>query len=584
MSGRAQPSYEFGPFLLDTAERRLLRERRPVPLTPKAYDVLLLLVRNSGHMLEKDELIRGVWPDAFVEEGNLSRHVSTLRKALGESHDGRGYIETIPRRGYRFIAHVRDLRDGRAGAEEKGAGPRPIDSLAVLPFVNASSDPDADYLSDGITESLINMLSRLPQLRVMARSTVSRYKGGDLDPQAAAGEMGVRAVLVGRLLQFRDDLIITAELVDAEDGSQLWGERYSRQRSDIFTIQEEISQKILKRLRLRLTDEQRRRLTKRHTVSEEAYQAYLMGRFLINKRTPDGLRKSLKHFERAIKLDRLYALPYVGLTESYIYLRDYSLLPLKDSLPKAREAALRAVRLNPALPEARIAMAHVKRCEWDWPGMEEEYRCVLKIDPSSAAAHKLYSVLLRYTGHHEESLAEVRKAQEIDPVSPNLIATAAANLYFARRYDQALREILKVIELEPTTPNGPFVAGWIYTQQGRYEEAIEAFRTAGRLFEYDNPEVAANLATAYALSGRTKEARQSLRQLRERSRREGAHSYYLALVYAALGDQDRAFTYLEKSYEERSPELGYLKADPLLDRLRPDARFTGLLRRVGLAV
>jgi TolB-like protein/Tfp pilus assembly protein PilF len=584
--------YQFGPFRLDPAEHLLLRNDQRVYLTPKDFELLVLLIKNRGHILEKERLMREVWPDAFVEEGNLNRHISTIRKTLGDSHERREYIETIPRRGYRFIAQVRDLRsegvveagNKRAVApvlvKESSVRPQPIDSLAVLPLLNASADPSLEYLSDGITDSVTNILSRLPQLRVMARSTVSRYKDRDVDPQEVARELGVRAVLVGRLLRFEDKLIVKVELVDAGDGSQLWGEQYSRNSSDIFTVQEEISQRISKKLRLRLTDEQKRRLTERYTENAEAYQEYLMGRFLLNRRTPDGLSKSVKHFERAIELDSRFALAYIGLTESYMYLEYYDLSSYADSIHKAREMALRAIQLDPHLAEAHTAMAHIKRSEWDWHGMEEEYRCALKISPNSASVHKSYSVLLRQTGRFEESFAEIRQAQELDPISPNIIATAAANFYFARQYDQALEEILKVIELEPSMPSGHFVAGWIYTQQRRYTDAIEAFQKAGSLFEYDNSEITANLACAYALSGRTKKARQLLFQLLGRSRREDIHSYYIALIYAALGDQDQALAYLEKSCEERNTELSYLKVDPLLDGLRSEAKFSNLLRRV----
>lgn len=585
--------YRFGPFQLDAGEQLLLRDGQRVYLTPKDFELLLLLIKNRGHILEKEELLKEVWPDTFVEEGNLNRHISTIRKALGEKQDRREYIETIPRRGYRFIAHVRELRDEsvraigneRADAltrvKEASARTRPLDSLAVLPFVNASADPNVEYLLDGITDSVINILSRLPPLRVMARSTVSRYKGRDVDPQEVAREIGVNAVLIGRLLEFDDNLIVKVELVDAEDGSQLWGEQYSRKPADIFAIQEEISQKISKKLRLRLSDEHKRRLTKHHTESTEAYRAYLMGRFLINKRTPDGLWNCVKYFERAIELDPQYALAYVGLTQAYYHLGDYNLLSLEDSLPKLRKMALHAIQLDPDLAEARIALAHVKRYAWDWPGMEEQYRAAIKLSPNLAIAHKFYSVLLRFTGRFEESFAEIQKAQELDPVSPNIMATAGANFYFARQYDRALKEILKVIELEPSMPSGPFLSGWVYTQQGRYKEAIEAFQKAANLLEYDNPEITSNLACAYALSGRTKKARQLLSQLLERSPRKGACSYHIALIYAALEDNKRAFSYLERACEERSPDVGYLKVDPMLDSLRADARFVSLLRRVG---
>jgi tetratricopeptide (TPR) repeat protein len=306
-----------------------------------------------------------------------------------------------------------------------------------------------------------------------------------------------------------------------------------------------------------------------------------MGRFLFNKRTPESLKKGLKHYERAIELDSRFALAYVGLFECYTYLGFYHLLPNADVIPKAREMALRAIKLDPHLAEAHTAMAHIKLWEWDWTGMEEEYRCALKINPNLPRVHQLYSVLLRQMGRFDECFAEIRKSQELDPISPTILVTAAANFYCARQYDTALEEILKVLELEPAMPSGHFVAGWIYTQQGKYTEAVEAFQKAGSLFEYDNPEIKAHLACAYALSGRTKKARQLLNQLHARSQQKEIQSYHIALVYAALGDRDQAFAYLWKGFEERSAELSYLKVDPLLDGLRADARFADLLRQVG---
>jgi len=415
----------------------------------------------------------------------------------------------------------------------------------------------------------------------MARSTVSRYTGAEIDPRQVAQEIGVRAVVVGRLLQLGEKLIVKVELVDAKDGSQLWGEQYSRDLSDIFRIQEEISHRISETLRLQLTDEQRRCLTERYTSNTEAYRKYLMARFLFNKRTPDGLRKGLKHYERAIELDSRFALAYAGLSETYTYLGYYNLLSSADFLPQAKEMALRALDLDPYLAEAHIAMAHIKRLQWDWPGMEKEYQCALKINPSLPVVHKLYSVLLRQLGRFDECFVEIRKAQDLDPISPNIIATAAANFYCARQYDLALEEILKVIELEPTMLSGHFVAGWIYTQQRKYTEAVKAFRKAQSFYESDNPEIKANLACAYALWGKRKRAKQLLDQLLARPQQEDIQSYHIALVYAALGDRDQAFAYLWKACEERSVELGYLKVDPLLDSLRMDARFADLLRQGG---
>jgi TolB-like protein/Tfp pilus assembly protein PilF len=582
--------YQFGPFHLDAAERLLLRDKQRVHLAQKDFELLLLLIQNAGHILEKEELLKNLWPDAFVEEGNLNRHISTLRKKLGAGYDETQYIETIPRIGYRFTANVETSCDEKAQPDSIAArtrskqtevGPTSIDSVAVLPFENVGRDESAEYLADGITDSIINSLSRLPQLRVMARVTVSRYKGAEIDPQKVAMEIGVRAVVVGKLLQLGEKLIVKVELVDATDGAQLWGEQYSRTLSDLFEVQEDISHRISQMLRLQLTAEQKRHLSERYTNNTEAYQQYLMGRFLFNKRTPDGLRKGLKHYERAIELDPKFALAYVGITESYMYLGFYGLLQRDDFLPRATKMAARALELDPHLAEAHIAMAHIKRLQLDWAGMEEEYQAAIRINSILPEVHRLYSVLLRQLGRFDESFAEIRKAQDLNQISPNLITTAAANLYCARHYDQALIEILKVIELEPAMPSAHLVAGWIYTQQKKYREAIEAFQKAATLFEDDQPEIKANLACAYALWGKKKRAKQLLVELMVQSSEDEPDHYHIAVVYASLGETHQAFGFLEKAWELRSPELSYLKVDPLLDSLRSDPRFPALLRQCG---
>ena len=305
MSERQQRLYEFGPFCVDTRERVLLRDGKPVPLKPKVYETLLALVRRSGHVVDKEALMKEVWPDAFVEDNNLTGNIFALRRALAEHQ----YIETVPRRGYRFTAEVREVRvedvrvPGRLGTEADvlirevvGTRGQAIDSLAVLPFINAGADPEAEYLSDGITESIINNLSQLSQLRVMARSTVFRYKGRETDPQEVGRELNVRAVLLGRVVQLRDRLSIRAELVDVADGAQLWGNQYNRDASDILAIQEDISAKISTELQLKLTRAERERLKKRYTENVDAFHSYLKGRYYLNKRTAPGLRKAIQHF------------------------------------------------------------------------------------------------------------------------------------------------------------------------------------------------------------------------------------------------------------------------------------------------
>jgi TolB-like protein len=320
-------SYEFAGFLLDPAEQVLLRQNgETVPLTPKAFLTLLVLLQNCGRTVEKEELLREVWPGTFVEEGNLTVTIFMLRKSLGEGRNEHKYIKTVPRRGYRFVAPVREVQtpappralDERRTAQPAGAEERA--SVAILPLLNVSGDASAEYLSDGITESIINSLSQLPSLRVLARSTVFRYKGLDVDPQSVGREMRVRAVLTGRLIQLDDNLIIRTELVDTESGWQLWGEQYNRKTSDILSVQEEISRHISEKLRTKLSGEEQERLAKRPTQSNIAYQTYLKGRFHWNKRTQEGIERGIEYFKEAIALDPAYALAYAGLADSYALL------------------------------------------------------------------------------------------------------------------------------------------------------------------------------------------------------------------------------------------------------------------------
>ncbi len=367
--------YEFGPFHLSAAEQLLRRGGTIVPLTPKALATLLLLVEHAGHVVEKEELLRQVWRGTFVEEGNLSVTIFMLRKALGDGQDGQKFIETVTKRGYLFSAPVRQLADDdgqlrTGGPVERAAAhtPTTIDSLAVLPFVNETDDPHAEYLSDGITESIINSLSRLPQLRVPARSTVLPYKTRVVNPQTAGRELNVRAVLTGRVLQFGDRLIIRTELVNVADGRQLWGAQFNRPPSDILAVQEQIAREICVNLRLQLNGAQQQLLVKQHTTNSAAYNCYLMGRYHWNKRTLNGIREGIKFFEDARALDRSFALALAGLADSYALLGavEYSALPPREAMQHAGEFALRALELDDTLAEAHASLAYVNIFNWDW--------------------------------------------------------------------------------------------------------------------------------------------------------------------------------------------------------------------------
>lgn len=565
--------YEFGPFRIDPAERLLLREGTPVPLTPKAFETLLALVQNSGHVLTKDKLMREVWQDTYVEEANLTQNVFTLRKVLGESRDGRQYIETVPRLGYRFAATVREVRS---------EGPnRSIDSLAVLPLMNVSGDPNLEYLSDGLTESIINSMSQLPQLRVMARSTVFRYKSQEVDAEKVGRDLSVRGVLTGRVLQFGERLIIRTELVDTADGSQLWGEQYDCKPSDLFAVQEEISREISEKLRIRLTGAEKERLTKRHTEDTEAYQLYLKGCYFLNKYTKEDGEKAFDYFRRAIAIDPSYSLAYVGLADYYYRVSTTYLSP-REALPKAKAAATKALELDETLAEAHTSLAYIiMLADWDWAGAETEFKRAIMLKPGYAAAHRWYGIYLVFVGRFDESLAEMQRAHELDPLSLQVNVSLAAPLYFARRYEEAIEQFQKTIEMDQNFWPAHYLLGWVYEERGEFARAIEEFQRARKLD--DTPMILAGLGYAYAMAGRRSAAQKVLDELKGLSKKCYVSPYSIAIVHAGRGEKDEALEWLEKASDDRSEMLAWLKVAPELDSLRPDPRFATIMRSVGFA-
>jgi len=491
-----QSLYEFGPFCLDTRERVLLRDRKPVSLKPKVYETLLALVSKSGHIVDKEELMRQVWPDVVVEENNLTGYIFALRKVF----DGHQYIETIPRRGYRFTAEVKQVRienaklTDSAGVETKvfiketvSAGTEPIDSLAVLPFINASADPEAEYLSDGITESIINNLSQLPTLKVSARNTVFRYKGRDIDAQEVGRELKVGAVLTGRILKFNDRLIVRTELVGAVDGWQLWGTQFERRPADILMLQEEIAREITESLRLKLTGRDHRLLAKRPTESTQAYHAYLRGRYQWNKRTEEGLRKGIEHFQQAIDIDPVYALAYTGLADCYGMLGTFGGLEPLDAFPKAKVAAARALEIDDTLAEAHTSWAFVNQIyERDWPKAESAYARAVELNPNYATAYHWRATLLAALGRPDEAIAEIEHAQELDPLSLPINTYTGWAYYFARRYDEAIKHYLKTLVMAGSLIQIKWRLGLALAQKGKHDEAISCLQEGLVLFE-NNP-------------------------------------------------------------------------------------------------
>ena len=578
-----QRLYHFGPFCLDTKERVLLRDGRVVPLTPKALRILLVLVRNKGHVVEKDVLMDEVWPDEFVEEGNLAQHVFMVRRALGETTEAPGYIETIPRRGYRFLelkidpdaaSHI-NCQD-QAGTDENNEPPHLV---AVLPFNSNGDDHALEHLSDGITESLINSLSMLPQLRVTARSTVFRYKGS-LDHVSIGRDLRVQFVLVGRIEVRGDKLMIATELVDVTNGWQLWGRSFNTEANSVFDIQDEITREIASSLGLKLIAAQEQSLTKRYTESSEAYQAYLKGRFYWSKRSEAGLHKSINHFNQAIGLDPKYALAHAGLADTYNVLGFYSMLAPTDAFPKARAAGMEALSIDSNLAEPHASLGFIKtHHEWDWHGAEQCFRRSIKLNPNYVTARLFYGSLLVAMSRFDEAIAQYKLALEIDPLS--LIATAGLGYayYFSRRYDEAIEQCGVAIDLDEHFEASHVWGGWAYQEKGEWERAILEYQKAISLSGGRSGIVAA-LGAVYALSGNKKEARRVLRDLNELATRKYVSAYRVACIHAALGDTDKAFACLEKAYGDRSHLLVNLRVDPKLDSLRADPRFANLLERV----
>jgi serine/threonine protein kinase/Flp pilus assembly protein TadD len=455
----------------------------------------------------------------------------------------------------------------------------PIDSLAVLPLANASTDAHAEYLSDGITESIINALAQLPHLRVMARSTVFRYKGKEVDPREVGRELGVRAVVVGRVLQLDEQLIIKTELVDTADGTQLWGEQYRRTPADIFAVQEEISKVISDKLRLKLTGAEEKLLQKRYTENTEAYQLYLKGRYHLAKLTGDSIKKGTVFFQQAIDLDPAYALAYAGLADAY-YALSSAHMPPHEAMPKARAAAERALAIDDTLSEAHASLGLVKAFyDWDWAGAESEYRRAIELNPGHASAHHWYGWYLALMGRLPESIQEIKRAQELDPLSLEINSDLGLSFFLARHYDEAMRQFRKAMEMDESFIWGRFFMGWAYEQKGEFAAALAEFQKAAE--QDDAPVIRAARAHALAISGHGDLAREALDELLLLQKQRHVSPYDLTIIYTGLGEKEKALNALEQAYESRSEALVWLKVDPRLDPLRTEARFIDLMRRVG---
>jgi DNA-binding winged helix-turn-helix (wHTH) protein/TolB-like protein/Flp pilus assembly protein TadD len=582
--------YSFGPFSLDAKECLLLREGKPIPLKPKVFDLLLTLVANVGHVLSKDELMNRIWGDSVVEEHNLTVSISLLRVALGDNHRQPRYIETVAKRGYRFVAPVELLPHEAAVVHNlavdlsgEGLGERlpEISSLAVLPFKNMTTQARNQYLGLGLADALITRLSKLTHVTVRPTSAV--LKLGGRPPVSVGRQLRVETILDGSIQKWSKQIRVTAQHVRVCDGVILWAAKFDEQFTNLFAVEDSISEQVANAFSAGLTETQRGQLRKRHTDQADAYHAYLKGRYFLNKRSADGFAKCLKYFNLAIQMDPNYALAYAGLATCYNLLGGYILAPPREAVRKAKAAALQSLKLDYELAEAHTVLGHIKmRCDWDWSGAEEALKLAIKLNPSSAHAHQIYSVYLRTTGRLQEAMFQIRRARELDPISLAVNASLGGLLYLARRYDEAVEQLKNTIEMDCNFSIAHFFLGFTYAHQSRIDLAIIEYQKVVELMG-ENTESTAFMGHAFARLGRIAEAQKLLRKLEDDARVKHVSPYLIAIIHTALGNFDDAFGCLERAFEEQDEELALIKMDPMLDPLRGDPRFEILLKGIGLA-
>lgn len=578
--------YSFGPFELNTEEQVLVREGHFLALKPKVFHLLLVLVQNSGRVVCKDELMKKVWSDSFVEESNVAVGICKIRKLLGGESNGHTYIETVPRRGYRFVASVteisqpasdRSVSDSVEGVALDGYAHCGKGTIAVLPF-KLIGTTGCDYLRVGMADALITRLTNLTQVTVRPTSSIRRYDGAQ-DPILAGRELSVEWVLDGSVQKAGKRIRVTAQLVNVANGVLLWADKFDEKFTDIFSVEDSISEQLVNALALELSGRDRRLLEKRHTDNTDAYEAYLKGLYFLAKRTGKACKKAIEYFEQAILIDPKYAVAYAGVADCYIVLGTVS--PSRECNRKGEEACLSALALDPELAEAHASLGHVRTRQWNWAGAEEEFRRANALNPNYASAHSGYAFCLIEIGRYDDALAEIQKAHALDPLSLIINCQAGSLLYLARRYDNAIEQLRKTLALDEGFAIAHFCLGYCYEAQGKYTESIAAYQRARRGLG-NMPELPASLARVEALLGKKHSALQAIERLTRLRKSRYVQPNFIALIYSALGDNEAAFRWLERAYAERDEDLALLEVDPRFDQLRGDPRFKSLVQRVGL--
>lgn len=611
-----QGDFTLGDWLVSPAVNLVSKNGDGTRVEPKAMQVLVYLSEHPG-VVTKEQLISSVWPDVFVTDDVLPGCISDLRKAFQDNARQPHIIETIHKSGYRLLLPAEPVRSNGNKAEPQIPVPKSLwqsmrahrvsllvaalvlvplavagiwrpprrvsyDSLAVLPFANPGNDSASEYLSDGITEQVVDDLSQLHTLRVMAWSTVSHYRQPRADVRRIGHDLNVKAVLTGRLLRDGNRIVVQTELVDVASGSQLWGQHYERTMSDISGLQHQLSQDIATNLRVRLTGDEQQTFLHQPSTSPEAYELYLKGRYFWGKRTKASLRQGISYFQQAIGADPNFALAYAGLADSYNLLDDWGKTPPRDSFPKARAAAERAIALDDTLAEAHVSLAMVRAAyDWDWTGAEQEFRRAIELNPNYATAHQWYGLLLASLGRFPEAEFEVRRAQQLEPLSPIINMAVAEVFTWERRYDDAIAEYKRILELDPSFDGAYGNLGEVYAAKGMYAESLAKWKEKCALT--GDVDFARDLEKSYARSGYSGILRAELNfDLATRAAGEYSNPVGIAEAYAALGDTPHALEWLQKAYEEHSSGMQFLNADAKFDSIRSNPKFQYWLNTVNL--
>jgi DNA-binding winged helix-turn-helix (wHTH) protein/tetratricopeptide (TPR) repeat protein len=574
--------YEFDSFRIDVIKRRLLRNERTVKLATKDFDILLLLVTNMGRIVTKEELISQIWPDQFVEENNLTVRISALRKSLGESHTKPKYIQTVQGRGYRFVARVRAVEAQKAvrAAPKEPDVQMAASSIAVLPFSILGQRSQEEFLGQGIADAIITKLGKIGRMRVPPTTAVLRYSGSEIDLQEIGEKLDVDSVLTGQIQKVAERIRVTVQLTTTQRWQVLWAKKFDESFTSIFAVEDRISELVANALVDDLSAAEHEGLTKRYTENAAAYRYYLEGRYFWNKRTESGLQRGIKCFERAAELDPDYALAYTGSALCSNLLFSYGILPPSQCIPRIKEAASRALEIDDTIGEAYASLGHIYfMYDWDFPRAEDYLKRATELSPNNPTTHHWYALYLRSMGRFDESFAELNRAHNLDPLSLIIKTAIAATHYFARQYDLTLVKCREVFDLDP---NFYIVYGcWslAYAFKGMFKEAIATIQKAIAI--ENDIEASATLEYIYSIAGDRAESGRQLKRLERLSKSRHVWAFYLAVIYAGLGDKEQAFTFLEKALEERNQNMPLLKVDHRFDSLRSDPRFADILHRIG---